>query len=109
MASLELCKRSGYQKVLFGDDEIILYKKDSEITIPTDYIERIEYAKKSFINYILNLPGFFGGPCPGRLEIYLTQKIGKTKLYLVKIKNDEVWKLPKYYRIKIGISNYYDP
>ncbi len=102
-------KRSGYSKIIFREEEMILYKKDVEIVVPTDYIEYIEYAKPSLFNYLWNIPCFFGGPCPGRLEIHLNKKVGKTSLYLVKIKYDEVWKLPKFYRVRMGISSYLDP
>ncbi len=109
MGSLELENRSRYSKIIFLDDKIILYKKNKEIVIPTDCIEYIEYAKLSLFNYLWNLPGFLGGPCPGRLEIHLNKKIGKTRLYIVKIKSDEIYKLPKFYRVRMGISSYLDP
>ncbi len=109
MGSLELENRSRYSKILFLDDKIVLYKKNKEIVIPTDCIEYIEYAKPSLFNYLWNLPGFLGGPCPGQLEIHLNKKIGNTRLYIVKIKSDEIYKLPKFYRVRMGISSYLDP
>ncbi|MCH5163318.1 MAG: hypothetical protein J1G38_07545 [Clostridiales bacterium] len=108
MGELELEKRSRYSKVIFYDDEIILYKKEVEIKIPIECIDHIEYAKPSLLNYILAIPCYFGGTYPGRLEIYLNKKIQNRKLYIIKIKYDEIWKLPKIFRIKIGVSNHLD-
>lgn len=101
-------QKSGYSKVIFDDEGIILYKKGVEIKIPIECIDRIEYAKRSLLNYILAIPCYFCGTTPGQLEIYLNKKIQNKNLYIIKIKNDEVWKLPKIFRIKIGISNYSD-
>lgn len=100
MERLELIKRSGYSRVVFSENEIVLYKRDREIVIPLECIENIEYVKPSFLNYILAIPCYFGGTYPGRLEIHLNKKIGTTKLYLVKIKNSEVDSLPEIYKSK---------
>lgn len=100
MDCLELQNRSGYSKVIFSDDEILLYKKDREIVIPIACIEKIEYAKPSLINYFLAV---FGGTYPGRFVIYLNKKIQTTKLYLVKIKEGEVLCLPEIYRNRLEI------
>lgn len=78
----------------------MLYKKDMEIEIPLDSIDRIEYAKPSLLNYIL------ASPYPGRLEIYLKNKIQKRKLYLVRIKKDEILLLPQIYRDKFYDLNF---
>jgi hypothetical protein len=91
MESLQL------KKVIFSPIEIVLLKKKGNITIGVEDIKRIEYKKPTLINYLL-ASTWFGGTYPGRLQVYLREKVGKTKLYLVKIKYKEFLKLPDVYR-----------
>ena len=92
------------KKVIFYHDKIILLKKKGDITIDVNNIERVEYVKPVLINYLW-ASTWFGGTYPGRLQIYLKEKVDKTKLYLVKIKYKDVLKLPEFYLRKIDPTN----
>ena len=56
----------------------------------------IKYVKPTVFDYLLSGIGGSGSTYPGRLEIRLNVKVGKTKLYLVKIKFKEVLTLPDW-------------
>jgi hypothetical protein len=94
MNSLEL------KSAIFTSKQIIIIKKNNKIIINIDDIERIEYSKPTLLNYLLSST-WFGGTYPGRLQIHLNKKIGKTKLYLVKINYKEFVKLPEVFKIKL--------
>lgn len=90
------------KKAIFYEDRMVYFHKKGDITINLCDIDRIEYKKRSLINYFL-VSGFFaGGTYPGRLEIYLKKKIGRTRLYLVSIKNSDYLRLPDGFRKLIG-------
>lgn len=99
MESLQL------KKAIFNSTEIVLIRKKGNITINVDDIKRIDYTKPTLLNYFFVSGLFPGGTYPGRLEIYLNKKINKSKSYLVKIKFDEVRKLPDFYIRKIDPTN----
>jgi hypothetical protein len=70
---------------------ITIIKDRFEIFIDKANIKKIEYCKPSFWNFIT---ASVGNVFPGRLEIYLKNKVGRTKLYLVKIEYNDISKLP---------------
>lgn len=88
------------KNAIFYSDKIVLLKKQGNIIINNELIERIAYVKPTLLNYLL-ASIWFGGTFPGRLEIYLTQKVGKSKLYLIKIKYADVLKLPEFHVRKL--------
>lgn len=90
MSSLKL------KKAIFTSDDVTIIRKNSSFTINVDDIKRIEYAKPNLLNYLL-ASTWFGGTYPGRLQIHLHKKIGKTRLYLVKMKYKEFLALPEIY------------
>lgn len=79
MKSLQL------RKALFTPTEVIIIRKSGNFVINVNDIKRIEYAKPNLVNYIL-ASVWFGGTYPGRLQIHLHRKIGKTQLHLVRMK-----------------------
>ena len=82
------------KNVTFNQEEIVFVKKSGNIIIRFEDIERIEYVRPRFFNYLLSVT-WFGGTYPSRLQIYLNKKVKKTKLYLVKIKYKEFLNLKK--------------
>lgn len=88
-------------KAQFTEKELTIFKKKGDIIININDIKYIDYKKPNLLNYLL-ASTWFGGTYPGRLQIHLNKKIGKTKLYLVKIKYKEFLELPKIYREKSG-------
>ena len=89
------------KKARFTEKKLIIFFKKGDIIIDVSDIKLIDYKKPNLLNYLL-ASTWFGGTYPGRLQIHLNKKIGKTKLYLVKIKYKEFLKLPKIYREKSG-------
>lgn len=114
MYSYEITKKLGYPRTVFYEDCIVFYYKDGrEVRIGTNDIDSILYEKPSLWNYIKAYP-FFGGTFPGRMEIYLTNSFGNSlmnrvstsALYLVKISHKEIYKLPTFYKQKMGLDIY---
>lgn len=107
MGKLEIKNRSGYKKIVFMDEKVILYKKDSEIEIPIESIDCITYENPSVFNIVFNMIN--GGPMVGSFVIQLNKKIKDKSAYLLRIKSKEKWQLPKFYRLKIGLDTLSDP
>lgn len=115
MYSYEIPKRIGYPKTVFYDDGVVFYYKDGrEIGVKASDIERISYVKPSLINYIgavLSLMFCGTGEQPGRMEIYLHDSVNGSllnradnrKLYLVKIAEMHIYKLPEFFKRKMGL------
>lgn len=95
MESLEI------KKVIFHPTEIVFLRKKGNININVSDIDWISYKKPTIINYLLAL---FSGTYPNRLEIYLKKKINKTKLYLVRIKYNDVLKLQGFFQKEINTN-----
>lgn len=92
------------KKAIINSNEIILLRKKGDIIISIDNITRIDYTKPTFFSCLIAglLPD---GTFPGYLKIFLKEKINKSKDYLVKIKHNDVLKLPEFYLRKIDPSN----
>lgn len=88
------------KNVIFNPTEIVLIRRKDNIIIDVNDIEKIRYIRASLINYLIS-PTWFGGTYPNRLQIHMNKKIGKTKLYLVRMKYKEFLELPSIYREKI--------
>jgi hypothetical protein len=82
---------------LYHDKIVLVWWKKEIITINIEDILGLEYVKPSLLNYILSSHIFFG-TYPGRLIIRLKHKIGKTKMYYVKIKYADFKKIPVEYK-----------
>lgn len=82
---------------LYHDKIVFVWWKKEIITINIEDILGLEYVKPSPLNYILSSHIFFG-TYPGRLIIRLKHKIGKTKMYYVKIKYGDFKKIPVEYK-----------
>lgn len=93
------------KNVIFSQTEIILIKKSGNVKISIDDIERMEYVKPTFINYLLVSGLFAGGIFPGYLKIWLNKKVNNSKSYLIKIKYRDVLKMPEFYLQKIDPRN----
>jgi hypothetical protein len=80
----------------FDNNKIVLHKKNGDITINKSNVDDIEYVKPTLFNYLLSgiAPG--SSTYPGRLQIRTKEKIGNTKLHLVKVKFIEVLTLPDW-------------
>lgn len=98
MESLQLKKATLYPT------EIVILKKKGNITISINDIMRIDYTKPTFFSCLIAglLPD---GTFPGYLKIFLSKKNNKSKSYLIKIRFDDVRKLPQFYLKKIDPSN----
>lgn len=85
-----------FKNVSFDKDKIVFHKKDGSITLIKSNIEDIEYVKPTLFNYLLSgiAPG--SSTYPGRLQIRTKEKIGNTKLHLVRIRFIEVETLPDW-------------
>ncbi|MDY0339306.1 MAG: hypothetical protein RBQ78_06050 [Acholeplasmataceae bacterium] len=85
-----------FKNVSFDKDKIVFHKKDGSITLIKSNIEDIEYVKPTLFNYLLSgiAPG--SSTYPGRLQIRTKEKIGNTKLHLVRIRFIEVATLPDW-------------
>jgi hypothetical protein len=94
-----------FKKVSFDKDKIVFHKKDRSITLIKSNIEDIEYVKPTLFNYLLSgiVPG--SSTYPGRLQIRTKEKIGSTKLHLVRIRFTEVLALPDWCLKLIDPSN----
>ncbi len=90
-----------FEDVDFMSNQIILHKKNRDINIYVDDIKYILYEKPTILKFFFIVLSPYGVVYPGRLEIYLKKKIGKTKLYLVRIKYKDVLKLPQLIKNKI--------
>jgi hypothetical protein len=88
------------KKAVFFANRIVIFKRVGNITINIEDIDRLEYIKPSLLNYLLPI----GGMGPGRLYIYLKNKMFGTLLYIIKIKYKDIFCLPEYYRKKLGIE-----
>ncbi len=113
MYSYEIPKKRGYPRTVFYDDGVVFYYKDGrEIAVKASDIERIDYVKPSFWNYI-KASYLFGGTYPGRMEIRLSYSVGSSLLnsvsnskgYLVKISYNDIFKLPDIFKEKMGLEN----
>lgn len=80
----------------FDNNKIVLHKKNGDVTIYKSNIDNIEYVKPTLFNYLLSGIGGPGSTYPGRLEIRTKEKIGNTKLHLVRIRFTEVLTLPNW-------------
>ena len=87
MESLEL------KKAIFYANEIVLLKKKGNITINIDDIERIDYDRPTLWNFIVRAPAL------GYLRIFVKGR--KLNAYYVRIKYQDVLKLPEFYLKKI--------
>lgn len=114
MYSYEIPQKRGYPRTVFYDDSVVFYYKDGrEIGVEVSDIERIDYVKPSFWNYI-KASFLFGGTYPGRMEIRLSDSMGNsllnsvntTRLYLVKISYNNIFKLPDIFKEKMGLEKY---
>lgn len=92
------------KKAIFNSTEIVFLRKNGNITVSIEDIERIEYSKPTLINYLL-ASTWFGGTYPGRLQIHLNKRVNNTKLYLVKLKHKELSELPEFYIKKVDPTN----
>lgn len=108
MAQYVVKKSFFHSGAIFNDEYIKVLKKRNEIIIPTEAIEYIEYSKPTLLNYIFAIPCWFSGVYPGRFEIHLNRKIGATRLYIIRIKKEDLYKLPQFYKIKIGYSDIFN-
>lgn len=88
------------KKAVFFANRIVIFKEIGNITINIEDIDRLEYIKPTLLNYLLPI----GGMGPGRLYIYLKNKIFGTSLYIIKIKYKDIFCLPEYYRKELGIE-----
>ena len=70
-----------FEDVDFMSNQIILHKKNRGINIYVDDINYILYEKPTILNFFFIALSPIGETYPGRLEIYLKKKNGKTKLY----------------------------
>ncbi len=100
------------KNAIFYSDRIVVLKKSGNKVIDIGAIEKIEYVKPTFLNYLLSSV-LFGGTFPGRLEIYLksnlfTERVHSTKLYVIKIKFKDVLKLPEVYREVFKVAYNYN-
>lgn len=82
------------KKAKFTSEEIIIFKKKSNLIIPLENIKWLEYTKPSFWNYFFASAFFPGGNFPGYLTIQFKKKIGRWKGYHVRMKYEEFLKLP---------------
>jgi len=85
-----------FSDVDFDNNKIVLHMKDGDITIHKSIIDDIEYVKPTLFNYLLSgiAPG--SSTYPGRLQIRTKEKIGNTKLHLVRIRFIKVMTLPDW-------------
>jgi len=85
-----------FNDVKFDSNKIVLRKNKEDLIIDRNEIDDIEYVKPTLFNYLLSgiAPG--SSTYPGRLQIRTKQKIGDTKLHLVKIRFIEVLTLPDW-------------
>ena len=85
-----------FNDVKFDNNKIVLRKNKEDLIIDRNEIDDIEYVKPTLFNYLLSgiAPG--SSTYPGRLQIRTKQKIGDTKLHLVKIRFIEVLTLPDW-------------
>ena len=85
-----------FKNVEFNSNKIVLHKKNEDLIINRNEIQGIEYVKPTLFNYLLSgiAPG--SSTYPGRLQIRTKEKIGNTKLHLVRIRFIEVLTLPDW-------------
>ncbi len=89
-----------FKNAIFDEEKIILLKRKGNIVINIENIKELYYTKPSLLNYLTATGGL---DYPQRLFILLKNKINKKRLYYVKIKYKEIYKLPTYYKREIGI------
>ena len=80
-------------------NKIILFKRKKTFEINVDNIKHIVYYKPTFWGFI---SAYISWSTPGYLEIYLVEKIEGKKAFLLKIKYDDIKKLPESIKRKIG-------
>lgn len=89
------------KNITFNKNEIIIDRKKEQIKISTDNIKNIQYTRKTFLNYLL----IYGlNVSPGWLQINFVNRIRWRKGYALKIKYEDLKKLPKELLEKIVIS-----
>ena len=77
----------------YTSKEIIFKRKKGNIIISLNKINNLFYAKPTFCNYILLTAGSMKNT--GCLYIECKEKINKRQNYMLKIKYNDVLKLPK--------------
>lgn len=87
-------------KAIFYPTEIVLIKKEKNITINIDDIDIVSYNKPKIANYlpVLNL-----GSTPKLFEIRLNKEINCKKVYTIVIKYKEVLKIQQFFQKTIYI------
>ncbi len=89
------------KNITFNKNEIIIDRKKEQIKISIDNIKNIRYTCKTFLNYLL----IYGlSVSPGWLQINFVNRIGWRKGYALKIKYEDLKKLPKELLEKIEIT-----
>ena len=83
----------------FHNNRIILYKNKKDIEIFVDNIKDIIYYRPSFWGFI---SAYISWNTPGILQIHLIDKVENKKSYILRIKYEDVKKLPKNIKEKIG-------
>lgn len=83
----------------FQNDQIILHKKKKDIYINVDNIKHIIYYRPNFWGFI---SAYISWSTPGFMEIYLFEKVQGKKAYVLRIKYNDVLKLPQKIKTKIG-------
>lgn len=87
------------KKADFEKNQIILHKKKKDIYIDIENIKHIIYYRPNFWGFI---SAYISWSTPGFMEIYLSEKVEGKKAYVLKIKYDDVLKLPQNIKDKIG-------
>jgi hypothetical protein len=77
----------------YTSKEIIIKRKKENIIIPLKKIKNLFYARPTFWNYIFLTAG--STKITGFLYIECKEKINKRVMYMLKIKYNDVLKLPK--------------
>jgi hypothetical protein len=76
-------------------NKIVLLKKKGNIIIHTEDIVSIDYDKPTLWNFIVRAPAI------GYLRVFIKDK--PLKAYYIKMKYQDVVRLPEFYRKKIGL------
>jgi len=92
------------KNAIITSNEITIIKKKCNIVVTKNDIRRIDYTKPTFWSCLIAglLPD---GTFPGYLRIILNKKISKSKTYIIKIKFEDILKLPEVYLKEIDPSN----
>lgn len=89
------------KNAIYTSKEIIIKRKKENIIIPLSDIKEMEYVKKKLLNYILG--GGIVAP-PGWLRIIYEDKNFRRKFYVLKIRYDDLLKIPQEILSKIDIT-----